>query len=125
MKAKIGKQEAAYLAVKSYREKHNDVTLKQAIIAVAKAKKSTAASVQAAYYAYARRNNDAIAARKSSKVDRPNKVVTPKTEIQPSSLDLNVLHATLVQAADTIQILKADREKTDRIMDGLRKALLV
>jgi hypothetical protein len=128
MKAKIGKQEAAYLAVKNYREKHTDATLNRAVIAVAKSKKGTIASVRAAYYTYAHRNGDAIAARKGSKVvkaARVKKGVTPKAEVKPNSLDLNVLHTTLKQAADTIELLKIEREKSNQIINGLRQALLV
>jgi hypothetical protein len=129
MKAKIGKQEAAYNAVKKHRQENPDATLKQAMIVVAKKTKSTNASVQAAYYTHARRNGDAIAARAprntATKVAPPKKTTTKKTKQTSANVDLNVVRVSLAKAMDVIQVLEDENNKNREIINDLRHALSV
>lgn len=129
MKAKIGKQEAAYNAVKKHRQENPDVTLKQAMVVVAKKTKSTNASVQAAYYTHARRNGDALAVRAprnvATKTAPPKKTTTKKTKQTSANVDLNVVRVSLAKAMDAIQILEDENKKNREIINDLRHALSV
>lgn len=129
MKAKIGKQQAAYNAVKRYRDEHPEANLKDAIAAVAKKTRSTTGSVHAAYYTHARRNGDALKARTpratATKTAPPKKPVTTKikkTKQQNAShrLDLNVLRVSLSDAIKTIDALEAENKKNREIIDTFR-----
>ena len=130
MKAKIGKQEAAYNAVKNYRQENPDATLKQAVTIVSNKTKSTTGSVQAAYYTHAHRNGDVVAERAlrnaTTKVAPPKKAATTKNMKQTSAkVDLNVIRVSLVNAFDAIQIMEDENNKNLEIINGLRRALNV
>lgn len=128
MKVKIGKQEAAYQAVKKHRESNPEVSLKDAIAAVASQSKSTTHSVQAAYYTHARRNGDALAPRRKATATKtaPKKVkTTTKKKIKQSngSMDLNLVRTSLMNALDTIKRLEDQNAKNERIITEFRRAL--
>lgn len=128
MKAQIGKQQAAYEAVKQYRSENAEATLKDAIIFVAKATKSTPDSVQAAYYTHARRNGDVLAPRRKATATKtaPKKVkTTTKKKIKQSSgsMDLNLVRSSLMNALDTIKRLEDQNKKNERIITEFRRAL--
>lgn len=118
MKTKIGKQEAAYKAVKAYREKHPDATLKQCITAVAKETKSTFYAVNGAYYTHAKRNGEVFS---GNVVRNLATAATPKQ----GEIDLNSLHVTLSQALKAVENLKNERKKNEQIISRLRKALVI
>lgn len=129
MKAKIGKQQAAYNAVKNYRQGNPDATLNQAMVVVSKKTKSTTASVRAAYYTHAHRNGDVVAGRTLrnavTKVAPPKKktLTTKKTKQASANVDLNVVRISLAKAMDAIQILEDENNKNLEIINGLRHVL--
>lgn len=131
MKAQIGKQEAAYRAVKEYRQENPEASLKEAIGFVAKKTKSTNGSVHAAYYTHARRNGDALAHRtpRASTTAAPPKKKTTKVkktkQASSASLDLNILRVSLNNALNAIDALESENNKNKKIIRDLRQTLSV
>lgn len=126
MKVNISKQKAAYLAVKAYRGANPEAMLIEAVRAVADSTDSTVTSVRSAYYTHAHRNNDPI--RHKHKKARKAKVIViataPEKKPANTSIDLNVMIATLQYAADKISALEERNQFLEnhnrKILDGIK-----